>query len=290
VSILDPETGCADPDRCTPCAFDHGTGVCVNGGSCELGRCAQNYADCDGKSENGCETHLLTSVENCGKCGVHCGAHAAASCAEGACALGACAAGFADCNHDPADGCEADLSVDPRHCGDCAMACAVESGAQCVKSACVVSDCPAHRGDCNDDPKDGCETDLLGSPEHCGFCRHTCMLANAVAGCEMGECVVAQCAQPFADCDGIASTGCETNTNVSREHCGECNRGCDDHPNGTGICASGVCNVLCDDQRGDCNGNLADGCEVDMTTDQNNCGHCYVYCGEYLACTDARCQ
>src|SRR3954471_681060 len=156
VSVLDPETGCADPNRCDPCAFDHGTGVCVNGGACELGQCAHNYADCDGKGDNGCETNLATSAESCGACGIHCATHASATCVDGACIIGACEKGFDDCNQSPSDGCEADLSSDPAHCGDCMTSCATE--AECVKGTCVVSSCPAGHGNCNDDAADGCET------------------------------------------------------------------------------------------------------------------------------------
>lgn len=60
--------------------------------------------------------------------------HASASCSGAACAIDACASGFADCNHDPADGCEADLQNDELDCGSCATACTAP--AQCKKGKC----------------------------------------------------------------------------------------------------------------------------------------------------------
>jgi hypothetical protein len=51
-----------------------------------------------------------------------------------------CVPGFADCNGSLADGCEANLQIDPNNCGTCANVC---SGATpvCVASACVAALC-----------------------------------------------------------------------------------------------------------------------------------------------------
>jgi hypothetical protein len=97
--------------------------------------CPPDFADCDGEPMNGCEGALSTSAENCGACGVKCeaAAHQAPLCSAGAC-IRVCEAGFADCNGDPADGCEVDTTSDIAHCGACSRSCKNA----CVKGACDV--------------------------------------------------------------------------------------------------------------------------------------------------------
>ena len=41
------------------------------------------------------------------------------------CVLGGCQPGFENCNMNPQDGCEAEMSVDPMNCGLCGQVCAV---------------------------------------------------------------------------------------------------------------------------------------------------------------------
>jgi hypothetical protein len=68
---------------------------------------------------------VLTDPNNCGACGAPCRAlpNASASCSAGNCLLGACNAGFADCNHNPIDGCEVDLASDGSNCNACGNVC-----------------------------------------------------------------------------------------------------------------------------------------------------------------------
>ena len=42
-------------------------------------------------------------------------------CILGKCGNAACSPGWADCNMDPSDGCEANLHVDPKNCVGCGM-------------------------------------------------------------------------------------------------------------------------------------------------------------------------
>jgi hypothetical protein len=57
----------------------------------------------------------------------------------------------------------------------------------CMNGQCVPT-CAAGFGDCDGDPSNGCEADLLHTNDHCGACGYTC---NPVA-CENGTCIVAQ--------------------------------------------------------------------------------------------------
>lgn len=88
-----------------------------------------------------------------------------------------CAPGVGNCDGriDAINGCE--QALDTRdHCGACDVACpeptAFEVRRECTTSGCVI-ECAALRDDCNDDPRDGCETDLTRNG-NCGMCGKTC--------------------------------------------------------------------------------------------------------------------
>ncbi len=92
------------------------------------------------------------------------------------CALQTCTPGFADCNKDPADGCEVDVASDPDNCGACGSSCdpTGTSCFYCMQGFCSVPGCPVNTADCNCDPADACEVDLQIDPTNCGFCGHAC--------------------------------------------------------------------------------------------------------------------
>ena len=121
VSIDDPSFGCAGP-TCQPCASAHRAGACV-AGQCAPGQCAKGWADCNGLASDGCEVDL-SAATSCGACGVTCtgSPHADPACVAGACST-ECQDGFGDCNHHPADGCEASLLKDSHNCGECGRIC-----------------------------------------------------------------------------------------------------------------------------------------------------------------------
>ena len=88
---------------------------------------------------------LLNDPSNCGACGSPCkepGKNQARTCKKGVCAY-ECAPGFADCNGDPSDGCEVDLSIHPAHCGACDVACDVAAGQPCIEGKCLMTECDA---------------------------------------------------------------------------------------------------------------------------------------------------
>jgi hypothetical protein len=72
---------------------------------------------------DGCETDKRSDNENCGMCGRVCTPeHAEPDCANGVCSYLRCNTGFADCDEDRRNGCEADLSNDET-CGSCDIQC-----------------------------------------------------------------------------------------------------------------------------------------------------------------------
>ena len=69
------------------CSSNHVTPVCASG-RCDAGVCDTGFADCNGnKLLDGCETNILSDVNNCGTCGNRClGSYGApASCVLGRC-------------------------------------------------------------------------------------------------------------------------------------------------------------------------------------------------------------
>lgn len=47
-------------------------------------------------------------------------------------------------------------------------------------------------------------------PMNCGACGRTCIIPNATAGCELGECTLVACPEGFTDEDGEIANGCES--------------------------------------------------------------------------------
>jgi formylglycine-generating enzyme required for sulfatase activity len=255
------------------CAFANAEPVCA-AGVCAIGSCAEGYANCDGDAANGCEVALDTNTSNCGACGSACVlANATAVCAAGACAVGACTAGFADCNAD--SGCETDLSS-VTSCGGCGVTCASgpHATATCGASTCGIT-CEAGYADCDGVASNGCEVDTTTSGAHCGACGTACTNATT---CQSGACSTAVCAAGHADCNGLPADGCETTPATDSGHCGACGNACS-FANAAPSCREGVCGfTVCDVGYADCDGTLANGCEIALGNDANNCGGCGTRC------------
>jgi hypothetical protein len=279
--VCDPHNGRCTRDVHAPdgtlCTVGHALAAC-NDGRCDRSSCATGYADCNGQRRDGCETRTNT-LTHCGACNVACtaGPHAAPTCATGTCAL-TCDAGWADANHNRADGCELDVTTDA-NCGTPGNACVSSPGhtSTCVAGACSTIACPAQQANCNTDANDGCEVNLSTSPAHCGACQHACVVPNATAACSAGACAVGACNAGFANCDGNPSNGCEVTLGDDVSNCGACGHACA-LANATPVCGAGVCAVAaCNEGFADCNGVAADGCEVNLAL-VSSCGACGTVC------------
>ncbi len=263
---------------------------------CALSRCAlvcvSGFQDCDGDATNGCEVDIRTSATNCGGCGRACAvAGGEGRCVAGACSVATCAAGRADCDMSAANGCETDVAGNTANCGGCGVTCATRAnaGTVCTSGACGFT-CAANFGDCDMSATTGCETDTRTSTAHCGACGRACPTrANAASTCAAGTCGFT-CNAGFADCDGDASNGCEVDTRTSLGNCGACGRACAP-ANATGVCIAGSCVVeSCAANRANCDGNSANGCEVDLRTSAANCGTCGRACASGQSCYAALCS
>lgn len=166
---------------------DHACPVCLaapSEGGAPLEQCIDTSAD----------------VRHCGACGHECPSgtdDTRSICRGGACAtvpVAACAWDRGDCDGDPSNGCEAELTTAMR-CGRCGVSCASATQADpwCVADRCddgqncsrCALACRAGYGDCNNDPADGCEASTLTDPAHCGSCGARCASGQQ---CREGRC------------------------------------------------------------------------------------------------------
>lgn len=213
-----------------------------------------------------------TTPGNC--CGIACAtpAHGTASCSGGRCGIGTCQPGYGDCDGFATNGCETSLSTSAANCGACGAPCA--EGRVCVGAACVPAPCAAPFLDCDHDSAGSCEVDTSLDNDNCGACGRACGAGRVCAG---GVCQ-GTCATGTALCGGRC-----VNTRTGLDHCGGCSIVCPARPASTRTCVSGACGIACNAGRGDCDGNVTNGCEADLSSDVNNCTACGMRCAFCVA-------
>lgn len=265
------------------CQYANADALC-QAGNCFFDKCKAGYTDCDGNPDtNGCEVHTDVDVVNCGKCGSQCSfQHGVASCVGGGCVLSKCDAGYSDCNANTADGCETYTDGDAKNCNTCGNVCpgAVGKTPICTKGVCGLSDCQTPLADCD---KDGmCEAHLDTDAANCGFCGNICSFTNATAKCAASQCHIDVCAVGFGNCDANESNGCETSTVSDPANCSACGNNCGslNWPNVTAyVCTASHCGIGgCKTNTDDCDGTATNGCEIDLTSNPDNCGGCKIVC------------
>lgn len=161
----------------------------------------------------------------------------------------------------------------------------------CINGICQIVGCVPGYADCDGNIFDGCETSTGLDPGNCGGCGKRCNGRNqTLLSCHKGICD-GPCQSQWGDCnnDKLAD-GCETNTWNDDNNCGACGNACAGIFHGSTRCAMGKCVLRsCDGGWGDCDGNLANGCEVNTDTDNNNCGACRRGC-QMALCVNGVCR
>lgn len=257
-----------DGDHCGACGTICGAGQACSAGACVF-NCPAGQEECNGTCSD-----VQTDDLNCGACGTSCAM--GQSCSAGACAFD-CPVGQAEC-----DGVCVDTQSSAAHCGACGTACSVDEA--CNAGACEI-DCPSNQTECN-----GTCVDAQADVNNCGVCGTACATGEM---CSAGACVLS-CPANLLECDG----GC-VDTQSSPSFCGaqttcqgaDAGVDCNSLDNvNTGVCASGTCAILsCAPGFLDCDGDMSNGCEIDLQTDDDNCGACGAVCNGVLECQAGTC-
>jgi hypothetical protein len=132
----------------------------------------------------------------------------------------------------------------------------------CVPGQPTMELCNNVDDDCNGTVDNGFQVD--DDVNNCGGCGVVCALPNATPVCTSRMCRVGMCNAGFGNCDGQDPNGCETNTQTSAMHCGQCGNSCM-RPNSTATCVAGACQFQCAPNFYDLNGDPSDGCEYACT-------------------------
>ncbi len=211
----------------------------------------------------------------CGDCDVSCNAFQTeeVSCNAGQCEL-TCVDGWANCDQNPSSGCETNLATDTSHCGGCGNFCGTENvtSSSCVNATCQLScgsggmpPLTASYGDCDGNPRNGCET-LLNTVSHCGACHASC--PTGAQCCPGGEC---RCGSAVDMCTGEICPGQGAFHSAAS-------------------CSGMTCALTCAPGRANCDGDVGNSCETNTLTDPNNCGACHQACGTGGVCANGQCD
>lgn len=158
-----------------------------------------------------------------------------------------------------------------------------EASVKCEENTCLLVCSTSGLDDCNRDPEDGCEVNLIEDEQNCGSCGSECAPENAESGvCQNGQCLIdfehGGCVLDYDDCDGRADNGCETNLKEESDHCGACDAACS-QAHGSAACHEGVCEIDCDKDYGDCDLDArSNGCEIRTDVSVLNCSSCENEC------------
>lgn len=251
---------------------------------------------CDGGARCGDRcVDLMSDLLHCGGCDIRCpGALVGevVSCSGGSC-VRVCEANRGDCDGDPGNGCETDVSGSVGNCGSCGVACPGGGDATCAQGRCGIRCVGGGRGDCDGTMSNGCEIDLTSDARHCGTCHSACPLRdNATIHCEAGSCGFS-CVRGHGDCDRNEGNGCEVDLGRDPARCGDCATQCPVRPNASAVCRDGTCGIQCVAGFGDCDGDASNGCEINLRSNVSNCGECGRACpprdGVAVACQDGAC-
>ena len=209
----------------------------------------------------------------CAPCALSQRCNSAQDCRDGECTNGTCQA--ASCTDGSQGDTETDVDCGGGACKPCAAGRACAQGSDCQSGVCGEQGCA--EPSCGDRVKNGSESDVdCGGPD-CSSCiaGQGCVTPSDCVGsdCTSGKCALS-CAAGLGNCDGDPANGCETNLRTDAEHCGDCAAACA-LSNAQASCAAGACRVQsCSAPFDDCNGDPADGCEVNTKTNVANCGAC----------------
>jgi hypothetical protein len=177
------------------------------------------------------------------------------------------------------------LQTDPSNCKTCGNICpgSADGTATCTAGVCGLTCSMGYHL---------CTSQCLSnsSVSSCGASCSACgSVVNGTAGCSGTACEIASCLTGYANCDGVFADGCNVDTQTDPANCGGCTKACS-LPNATAGCASSACTIAsCNASYMDCNMMASDGCEVDIKSDNGNCGGCGIKCTGGETCSGGIC-
>lgn len=216
---------------------------------------------------------------------------------QNACIQTECPPPYASCDGSKGP-CTTNLKQDVSHCGACGKPCPkrpANAESLCVNGECRIA-CDELYADCNGAIADGCETAVDSDPKNCGGCGIACKEGVI---CWLGAC---GCPSGFTQC----GTECKK-LDSDAKNCGACGNVCKapadpadpawicgpsvQPPNTEWQCMSASCGMACKGGFGDCNKQFcSDGCEIDLTSDHDNCGACGKKCLSNQTCRMGQCM
>ena len=212
------------------------------------------------------------------------------------CAVNICGDGYAltpgeDCddgNTDESDACRNDCSIPPS-CGNSK----IDNGEACDDGNAVDTDgCIACKKAVCGDGHIQANVESCDTGQESATCNADCSVAacgdgkfnpSAAEVCDLG------------DKNGDYNSGCNANCSGPGKVCGDGvvdapEEKCDIHVAlANAACAAGCQMMVCMNGFGDCDNQLASGCEVNTNTDDNHCGKCQAKCGGFDDCDSGSC-
>jgi hypothetical protein len=184
--------------------------------------------------------------------------------------------------------------TDINNCGGCGKQCSSKGGtAKCTNGACGIT-CTGDNKNCDNDVKNGCESNSMTDAENCGDCTSgTGMDCTATASplCDNGSCS-AGCSGSLTACPTGTPDHCADTTGDVGD-CGGCGMACgapaSGATSGTAACKSSACDVIC---RAPTSTKCTVGNDlacVDKTSDPQACGGCDTQCGNGEKCVSSAC-
>lgn len=132
------------------------------------------------------------------------------------------------------------------------------------------------------DACNGICVNLQSDIANCGKCKVACPMGNV---CTNGTCQ-ANCGMPLIACNSMC-----VDPRFDPGNCGKCNNVCPGLANASAICLNSGCSIgPCNQGFLNCDGNNANGCEVNLNTDAANCGKCGTACMNGATCVNGVCS